>query len=651
MAEFPEAFWAAATWPMSDEVKDIDGVVERLQAALAAIHPNLTRQGVFAEKVWKILRKEIPLEGFQFWQPNAGALYPAVYELAERSLAAAKALRPFDQLGQEGYRCTQCGEREWLTDDKTKLQAPRGKRKPKSKAIGEHEVETIWAELAANPKRRAWAKEGEHLCAVCTAKRLWPNLFAAEVGEVVGAKIDRFVVSTHALAVSTSVEINLDAAAQRMEAATALGTLKSTLDALDLESATLPKRLMRPLHLRPELLTVAKKLPALLERVRDEDNGDERIEGTDIRLGEINRLVKGLFGERLETYYAVIQMDGDRMGAWLAGNEEQYQLRYRDTWHSQVKTEVERFGRHDPNLDVYTRTFRPPSPARHAAISRALNDFSIHLVRHIVEDCVKGKLLYAGGDDVLALVAVDDLFEAMQLLRLAYSGLAVPESLGLSDHVAWLDDQGRRQGKGKLWLSKGYGFYRGHLMTLMGHKATASMGAVVAHHTAPLAMVLRQLREAESRAKSAGRDRFCVRVLKRGGGEVSVVSPWWKVTDGRPDVETSALRLMKRLRDELALTDFSRGAIYKAQQWFEGLTDEERDARDPRWRSQVAGSLAYQFHRQKGTPQVARDIVDFVCDVVRPKLPRTMLDDFLVAAEFFARESRVRSALQQGAAP
>ena len=27
--------------------------------------------------------------------------------------------------------------------------------------------------------------------------------------------------------------------------------------------------------------------------------------------------------------------------------------------------------------------------------------------------------------------------------------------------------------------------------------------------------------------KEADRDAFCIRVLKRGGGEVSLVSPWW----------------------------------------------------------------------------------------------------------------------------
>ena len=166
--------------------------------------------GVFDEKVWKVLRKEIPIEGVQFWRPNAGVLYPAVYELAERSLAAAKAARPFEQLRQQGHRCTQCGEREWLSDDRSKLSSARGKRKPQGEAAGEDEVETVWATLAANPRRRAWAKQGEHLCAVCTAKRLWPTLFATEVAEVLGKQIDRFVVSTHALALATSMDRLLD---------------------------------------------------------------------------------------------------------------------------------------------------------------------------------------------------------------------------------------------------------------------------------------------------------------------------------------------------------------------------------------------------------------------------------------------------------
>lgn len=644
MAEFPEAFWAAATWPMAADVRHTEAAAGQLQSALAAIHPELSRRGVFDGRTWGVLTRALDLRGWQFWQPNAGILYPAVYELAERSLAAAKSARPFAALTQQGHRCTQCGEREWLSDRRHLLGLSRKDRKSLS----------VWGKLAG--KRRSWAKEGEHLCALCTTKRLWPTLFAEEVSRVVGKKIDRFVVSTHALAVSTAVEINLDAPQQRIEAATALATLERVLTTLDLEPAVLPKRLMRPLHDRPALLAVAKRLPALLERAREEEDADAEIEGTAVRLGEINRLVKDLFGQRPETYYALIQMDGDRMGAWLAGSQDQYKLAYRDTWHPQVRAEVDKLAQGNPALGAYLSALRPPSPARHAAISRALNDFSIHLARHVVEDCVKGKLLYAGGDDVLALVAADDLFDAMQLLRLAYSGLAPHVNMKLGERVRELRPGGAGRQRGLL-LKDGFGLLDGRLMTLMGHTATASMGAVVAHHQAPLGMVLRQLREAEGRAKNAGRDSFCLRVLKRGGGEVSVTSPWWPVGDmQRPEVGAGALRLMKDLRDELAQTSFSRGAIFRAQLWFEGITDEPGDIADARWRPQVAGSLAYQFDRQnrdeagKGrVAQLARDAVDFVCDVMRPDRPRTALENLLVTAEFFARASRVGRSAASGA--
>jgi CRISPR-associated protein Cmr2 len=179
------------------------------------------------------------------------------------------------------------------------------------------------------------------------------------------------------------------------------------------------------------------------------------------------------------------------------------------------------------------------------------------------------------------------------------------------------------------------------------------MGAVVAHHTAPLGAVLRELRSAESRAKNTvrgkdtqgkdiNRDAFCLRVLKRGGGEVSLTSPWWPVDkpSQQPDTTQSALALMKQLAEQLALTDFSRGAIYRAQLWFEGLTDDQADAQDPRWREQMTTSLAHQFSRQKGDKAVACSVVDFVCDVMKPAQPRTAIDNFLVTSEFFARETR-----------
>jgi CRISPR-associated protein Cmr2 len=629
---FPEAYWAAAEWPMDgDGCRDVGAASTRLRAALDTIHPELKKQGVFQDSVWKVLTRELKLEGLKFWEPNTGILYPAVYELAERALGAAKATRPFDTFLEEGHRCTLTGESEWLTDDRSLLGLNRKERDARS----------IWSKLAK--VKKSWVKPGEHLGAMATLKRLWPTVFSERVAQLTGGDVRRFVVSTHALALSTSLEKLADSSlstgltTDQQSALLALASPASEYDAV-----TLPKSLMRKLHRLPQAQQdILRKLPAMLESNQDDMEGGYHLDG------HLNRL----FGDcRPETYYALILMDGDRMGGWLAGNEDEYKLAYRDTWHSKVLAEMDKHERRDAQLKAYLDTKRPVSPARHGAISQALNDFSTRLARHVVEDCCKGKLLYAGGDDVLALVAVDDLFDCMQLLRLAYSGIAPHDNMSLGERIGALRSGGTRS-QHKLLLDKGFGLLDGRLMTLMGHKATASMGAVVAHHSAPLGMVLRELRAAEGRAKNtvrkngqgkdSDRDAFCLRVLKRGGGEVNVTSPWWPVqTDQQPDTSKSALALMKLLATKLALTDFSRGAIYRAQLWFEGLTDNAQDCKNPLWKAQMAQSLAVQFYRQKGDAAVAHQIVDFICDVMRPERPKAAIENFLVTSEFFAREAR-----------
>jgi CRISPR-associated protein Cmr2 len=628
---FPECYWAAATWPTDSQ--DVTTAAAQLHTALDAIHPDLKKQGVFQDATWKVLTKELKLDGLKFWTPNTGILYPAVYELAERALGAAKATRPFDAVLEEGHRCTLTGEAEWLTDDRALLGLNRRDREAKS----------VWGKLAK--KQKSWVKPGEHLSAIATLKRLWPTMFAERVSRLTGGNVRRFVVSTHALALSTTLEKLVDPA-HPMTTAQRAALQVLAASAQDFDTVTLPKALLRKLHKRDQLSQAEqdtlRKLPAMLEDATDDSPESAHRQHTITQL---------LGDNRPETYYALILMDGDRMGGWLAGNEDDYKLTYRDTWHSKVLSEMDMYERRDPQLKSYLATKRPVSPGRHGAISQAFNDFSTRLARHVVEECCKGKLLYAGGDDVLALVAVDDLFDCMQLLRLAYSGIAPDDSMGLDERIGALRPGGSRNQR-QLLLANGFGLLGGRLMTLMGHKATASMGAVVAHHSAPLGMVLRELRAAESRAKNTvhglssngddiNRDAFCLRVLKRGGGEVNVTSPWWPVAaDQQPDTSQSALALMKELATKLAETDFSRGAIYRAQLWFEGLTDDAKDAKNTAWRDQMTSSLAHQFKRQQGDEALARRVVNFVCDVMKPLHPKTAIDNFLVTSEFFAREAR-----------
>lgn len=476
-------------------------------------------------------------------------------------------------------------------------------------------------------------KAGEHLGAIGTLKRLWPTLFAQQAAAELGLdSIQRFVVSTHTMALATP----LARLAENFDAQSA-SALAALADELETDGpVVLPASLAKSLHrLDDTSARLLRRVPAALDRERSDQPATQQ------RNEALQRRVAKLFGsQRPETYYALIQMDGDRLGAWMAGNEPAFQRRFASTWHPQVRHAVaQKFG-HLPALKSYLDSPRPPSPARHAAISAVLNDFSTQVARHVVENVFKGKLIYAGGDDVLAMVSVDDLLPCMLLLRAAYSGVgewsnALP---GLADLAG-------------LRLRRGYVELNHRLLPMMGTQATASMGAVVAHHQAPLAGVLRALHAAEQRAKqhlNGGRNAFCLRLMKRGGGEVAITSRFWQTADAPPPLQDSALGLLLRFAQAMGESEMSRRAVYNTTEWLAGLPSrrhagEPQGMADADWRDMVIRNLARQFDRQQGVIAHAAEFVQLACTESAPADTAKTLEKLLVCAGFFAREGRAFS--------
>ena len=141
LAGFPDVSWSVVDWPLPENSGGNnlpeDAKIQSLKSTLRTFYPQGTADpGLFGESAWKVLNQEVNVEGTKFYQPNAGILYPVIHDLAERSLAAAKSCRSFHQLEQRGYRCTLCGEREWLTNKAEHLEEtdPRGTQK--SDALG-----------------------------------------------------------------------------------------------------------------------------------------------------------------------------------------------------------------------------------------------------------------------------------------------------------------------------------------------------------------------------------------------------------------------------------------------------------------------------------------------------------------------------------
>lgn len=642
LQDFPEVHWAAIPWSL---VKEGDGHLDSsgLGDALGEFYPPDTKNpGFLGEIGWEILNSEKTMGNTVFFRPNPGVLYPALYDLLDRVSAASKSLRPFKQLAQGGYRCSMCGEREWLAARAEELHVPPGER-----------VGTLWARTM--DERAGWSRKGEHLCAPCTLKRLWPVLFLkGEAREAVSEGVNRYVVSTHTMALSTSLEQWLrqpkDKRVIPMEPWSALvQTSVST-------RAALPRKLDRTLRGEPDdVQRFMKALPVFLDEFKEAAASSEADEAKQAEktLESVEKGLEKLFGRKPEAYYALMLMDGDRMGAWISGIEPKYLQPYEEFWHPKIRA-VAGENAHNEMLYSYLKTMRPPSPARHMAISGALNSFALHVSRYILEDLFKGKLIYAGGDDVLAMICIDDLLPAMQTLQYCYSGTFPDgaEAERVRSLLQLPSSHDFKIGKGHLWLRTDQ---RRKLLRMMGGMATASLGAVVAHHMAPLSRVLRVLRQTERRAKATGaRDAFAVTVLKRGGGAIELTCPW---SPQEPSGRAGAIETLIGLRNLMACKQMSRRAIYLVQEWSRHLPSEDTFTQFggglEDYRSMLEKTLMRQFRRQawdgaaEKAAEVAREIAALAFAVqgrTGRERPSEFIVDFISVAEFLAREGRAEQA-------
>lgn len=600
---FPEVHWAVVPFSLirsKNMVKQNDLDVSLLSQAMAPFFGVEDGQysGFLDQPAWKILAKEFEWsDNTTFFSPNPGVLYPAIYDLVERVLAAAKSTRPFAQIEQKGWRCSLTGETEWLTTDKKQLELPAGQRQ-----------ETLWTKISvAQP---AWAKKGEHLGALPALKRLWPTLFAEKVRIALENKDigRRFVVSTQTMALAHQIDQWLEH-----------GVCDSAEFKQAIDKATpvaLPQRLIKK-HFKNPLLDDAKRIPSLLEAARDSDD-----EST---YSQMKSLIEKTLSnskedpEQLENYYALLMLDGDCMGAWLSGGNE-YGISYRESFHPQVAKGFDERAKQQKNIKEYGDQKRALSPNRHLAISGALNDFSLTVVRHVIEEEHLGRVIYAGGDDVLAMLPVPDLLSSMQRLRMAYSGDGADQkNVDVNE-------------RNKLFLKNGFALLNGKLMRMMGTRATASCGAVIAHHQAPLTAVLRELRRSEARAKNeGGRNAFSLTLIKRSGGTLYLTAKW-----GEPIV------LLRELRNFLADPIVSRRAVYHSLEWLADLPEPTGDG------LMLKELLAYQLNRQSDNKkaELSRELAQRLTEQTLCKSnsvpPLDWLKNFMMVAEFLARETRTR---------
>lgn len=201
------------------------------------------------------------------------------------------------------------------------------------------------------------------------------------------------------------------------------------------------------------------------------------------------------------TYYAVLMLDGDSMGDWLAGKNSP---RVHEAIHPKLAEYFQRFPNTTPGLDAR----RPVAPSLHAAISEALGNFSQCVVPKIV-DAHQGELIYAGGDDVLALLPTETVLVCARDLNRAF--------------------RGEPGGNGGAPV----GYYRseGRDLLMMGPRASVSVGVAVGHYKEDLRAALELGRAAERNAKEFGRSALSLTIARRSGEQATAALPWELVGD------------------------------------------------------------------------------------------------------------------------
>jgi len=187
-------------------------------------------------------------------------------------------------------------------------------------------------------------------------------------------------------------------------------------------------------------------------------------------------------------WYVLAAGDGDSMSEWLKGTKMKPYRDYIPDGFAEKVTLT--------NFPEFLELTKRMGPSTHSALSRALLDFSNQLGPYLTQTRYAGKLIYGGGDDVLAYTNLWEWDQWLWDIRQCFKGAKDP-------HDEFSND-------GDYWKFKGNSdqLVDRPLFT-MGSEATISFGIVIAHHSVPLAIALESLWEAEDAAKKHEYNHSC----------------------------------------------------------------------------------------------------------------------------------------------
>ena len=401
---------------------------------------------------------------------NQGVLYSPSHELAQAILAASKNSRQFyESYNEPGDKCTQCGKRQQLS-------------------VAEHRNNTkvFWDKIAKAKENGQEIKNNERLCSICFIKR-----FIYKRHDLLPSQLEDIFKNSK---FPSSTEMAFSPIKRRLQYN---GKIYIWNDFVE-QCGGDEDEAYNVLHDNDEKNNPDSKVVRFFRRL---DN-DAQIKVTNI------------FGK----YYAILMMDGDKMGDLVNGKAVNL-AKWRDIMHSRLPEKMKKSPSKE-KTDGWLGNNRLEeqrhlTPSVHKAISESLGDFSLNTVSYIINKKYHGHLIYAGGDDVLAVMPVDKVLEAAQKIKEFYrTPFLIKKADGSIEKCREGENYTPKKGE--------------KLLIHPGEASTISASVVIAHHKEPLRRLIIHAHDIlinEAKEKK-GRDAIALSLKKRSGSEKLISQKW-----------------------------------------------------------------------------------------------------------------------------
>ena len=438
---------------------------------------------------------EIVAKKTHYQNTGKGTLYSVSHQLLQSVLAGQKLKRKNKRAPQNGVKCSMCGEFE-------ALHAKKHREGEAASVYNEH-IREFWQAIAE--KNKTEIRANERLCSICFTKRMAYRIIKSDESHILNATFSK------AESFPTTTEMALYSW---------------------FEKNNVPQ----------------KERQNLVNKLHDKEEGNESLSILDKTHSRLTDKDK---------YYAILMMDGDKMGKLING------ATIGATWESIMHPELKKRLKSETFDALYKESWqrifaehgkRLITPSIHAAISEALADFSLYGVHPIIEK-YKGRLIYAGGDDVCAMLPLENALNAAREIQDFYvSGFKLIRMDDKENPVRDIASPwSPRAGKLSFALGKADGI-------------SISAGLLICHHKENLKQMIRQAHVLldEKAKKEGGRDALALELRKRSGGSRFVTAKW------DAPVWTNMLELQRALRTQNL--DLSRSLLYSIDNYSEGIT-------------------------------------------------------------------------------